>query len=238
MHNGEHIAIGHQAANKRVVLFDRSVGNVPKRRREVLIGFASLLQKGQDARDIICGCMAYGHRLSPSRQRLARVFCTSSSCPKRITPSSSLATQTSVPQAISLNFIYSLYAGPDDPTQIYKPSHLRTAASTTASWSDESAPSFLNNFACGIVTRFWASKTPARRKRVAISTSNRESRGLVVCATIVTSARSSSATGMLRTRQGLTFATYPRSTNYTSPRCGLLMRGLVPVEFEKEFLCA
>src|SRR5438874_10708936 len=56
----------------------------------------------------------------------------------------------------------------------------------------------------------------------------------VVCATIVTRARSWSAAGTLRTRQGLTFAASPRSTNHTSPRCISGICGLSGVEFKKE----
>ena len=91
----------------------------------------------------------------------------------------------------------------------YRPGHARTAASTAASCVGESAPSFLSNFARGIVIRFWASNTPGRRKRMVIATSKRDPRGLVVSATAVTSARSCSATGTLSTRHGLTLAAVP-----------------------------
>jgi hypothetical protein len=124
---------------------------------------------------------------------------------------------------------------PDSKPEVgYRPSHARTAASTAASWVGESTPNFLSNFACGMVTRFWASNTPGRRKRVVIATSKRDPRGLVVCATIVMSARSCSATGTLRTRHGRTFAASPRSTNHTSPRCVAGICGFSAVEFKKE----
>ena len=116
----------------------------------------------------------------------------------------------------------------------YRPSHARTAASTAASCVGESTPNFLSNFARGMVTRFWASNTPARRKRVVLATSKRDPRGLVVCATTVISARSCSATGTLRTRHGLTLAASPRSTHHTSPRCVSGICGFSAVEFKKE----
>jgi hypothetical protein len=50
--------------------------------------------------------------------------------------------------------------------------------------------------------------------------SNRDWRGLVVCGTSVTKARSLSSAGMLMTSAGRTFAAMPRSTNQTSPRRG------------------
>lgn len=69
-----------------------------------------------------------------------------------------------------------------------------------------------------MVTRFCASKTPARRKETDTAASKRDCRGLVVCGTSVTSARSVSSAGMLTTSAGRTFAAMPRSTNQTSPR--------------------
>jgi hypothetical protein len=47
---------------------------------------------------------------------------------------------------------------------------------------------------------------------------NRDWRGLVVCGTMVTRARSVSAAGTLTTNAGRTFAAMPRSTSQTSPR--------------------
>jgi len=61
----------------------------------------------------------------------------------------------------------------------HNPSHFRTAISTEANCGAERAPNFRINFACGIVTKFWASKTPGRRKRALISTWKREALGLV-----------------------------------------------------------
>jgi hypothetical protein len=116
----------------------------------------------------------------------------------------------------------------------YRPSHARTAASTAASCVGESTPNFLSNFARGMVTRFWASNTPVRRKRVVRVTSKRDPHGLVVCAITVMSARSCSATGTLRTRHGLTLAASPRSTNHTSPRCVSGICRFSAVEFKKE----
>ncbi len=92
--------------------------------------------------------------------------------------------------------------------------------STTANCAGDNLPRVRMSFAWGIVMRFCASKTLARRKATVTDASNREPRAFVVCGTIVTSARSRSSVGMPITSAGRTFATRPRSTSQTSPRCG------------------
>ena len=82
--------------------------------------------------------------------------------------------------------------------------------------------------------RFCASKTPARRKPTVTSASNCDWRGLVVCGTRVTSARSVSAAGTLMTRAGRTLAVIPRSTSHTSPRRGLATTLLATIQVSEK----
>jgi len=72
----------------------------------------------------------------------------------------------------------------------------------------------------GTVTRLCASKPPGLRNRMGSGTSKRVPRRLVVWGTRVTSARSVSSIGTLRTSAGRTFAVRPKSTSQTSPRSG------------------
>lgn len=105
----------------------------------------------------------------------------------------------------------------------YKPNQCRTPSSTKANCYGESVPSFRISLAWGTVTRFWASNTPFFRNLASTAISYGDPRGLVVWATKATRARVvGSGVATLKTRQGLTFAINPKSTNHTSPRLGML----------------
>lgn len=120
------------------------------------------------------------------------------------------------------------------PPVNYNPSHVLTVFSIWESWDSESRPSFLKNFAPGIVAKFWASKTPLRKNGTLRSTSNVERRGLVVWAITVTKARSSSSNGTLNMKQERIFSAKPRSTSHIfttlriTLRHYLLLSGQVP----------
>jgi len=103
-------------------------------------------------------------------------------------------------------------------SELGRPSHRRIARSTIANWEFPRVPRCRISLACGMVTRFWASNTPAFRKGTGTVASNRDWRGLVVCGMIGISARSVSPAGTLTTTAGRTLAAMPRSTSQTSPR--------------------
>jgi hypothetical protein len=77
---------------------------------------------------------------------------------------------------------------------------------------------------------------PCSKEYIFTATSKRVPRALVVCATAVAKARSSSRTATLKTRQGRTFAAIPRSTRQTSPRSGAIISHFPPIELQEHVL--